>query len=807
MLRNYFKIAVRNLMKYKFISFINLFGLSVGLACCLLIFCYIKNEVSFDRFHKNSDNIYRVERTFNDPETGMLSLELGAVAPPFATLLQNDFKDIKKITRILPNGSTPLRYEDKMFNEPEVFWTDEKFFDIFDITVTKGNAAKALAEPFSIMLTEELAKKYFGISDPVNKMVRMNNQYNFKVTGIFKALPGNSHFHPEVLVSFSTLKDPAIYGDENLRTNFGNNAFFTYMLLPENYNPERLESQFPAFLNRHINDGVKYKASQYTSLQLKKLTDIHLTSHRDDEIEENGDIKRVYIFTAIALFILLIACINYMNLSTARSVLRAREIGIRKVIGAGKNEIIAQFLCESVVICWLAAIVALFLTWLTLPWLNNFSGQDLSLTVLLEQKVVLLVLLFPFVVGIISGIYPALFLSSFLPVKVLNGTLKVGESSISFRKVLVVAQFSISIILIICTAIVFQQLSFMQNKSLGFAKEHIIILDNNIALNTNYQAFRTELLSNAAVENAARSSRIPSGRLLDAMGSQIDRGDSLALTLADIKFVNVDEDFIPTYGINVVDGRNFSRAFGADTSSFLINEAAVKILGLQSTKEAIGKGFQYGSRKGQLAGVFKDFNFESLHQRILPLVFQKPSTSDGYGKISIKVTGKNVPASVAHIENTWKKFLPEIPFEYSFLDENFEKLYRAESQQGSIFSVFTAIAIFIACLGLFGLSAFTITQRIKEIGIRKVLGANVRDIVFLLSKDFMKLVLLAGLIAFPVSWYAMHNWLDNFAYRIDMNWGVFILAGIIAALVAFGTISLQAIKAAIANPVKNLRTE
>ncbi len=807
MLKSYFKIGFRSLMKYKFISFINLFGLSIGLTCCMLIFMYVKNEFSYDRFHQKADQIYRIERSFNDPESGMVNLELSAVAPPFAHLLLNDFKEIENLTRFIPNGSTPLRYEEKMFNQEDVYWADEKFFQVFDVRVTRGNPASALTEPYSIMLSEEAAEKYFGKADPMNRMVRMNNQYNFRVTGVFEALPSNAHFHPEVMLSFNTLRDPAIYGEENLRTNFGNNSFYTYLQLPQGYDPDRLESQFPAFLDRYINEG-PVKASKYTSLHLRKLTDIHLKSHRDDEIEENGDIRRVYIFSAIALFILLIASINYMNLSTARSVLRAREIGIRKVVGAGKREIVGQFLSESVLICWLAAILAFLLIWFTLPWLNRVSGQELSAGMLLQWNVLTLLLLFPFAVGLLSGIYPALFLSSFQPVKVLKGTLKVGGKSTSLRKVLVVTQFSISIILIICTAIVFRQLRYMQNKSLGFSREHIVVLNNNAALGQNYEAFRTALLADPAIKNAGRSSRIPSGRLLDASGSYISRGDSLAPAKADIKVVIIDEDFIPTYGIQVLDGRNFSRAFPADTLSFLINEAAVKVLGLRSGNEAVGKGFQYGPRRGQLIGVFKDFHFESLHQRILPMVFQKalPSQTGG-GNISVKISGSNIPGALAHIESTWKKFVPGIPFEYNFLDERFADLYRAESRQRSIFTAFTGIAIFIACLGLFGLSAFTITQRVKEIGIRKVLGASVRDIVLTLSKDFMALVLVAAVIAFPVAWYAMNNWLDDFAYRVSITWSVFILAAIIAAAVAFLTISVQAIKAALANPIKSLRTE
>ena len=808
MFKSYFKIGVRNLMKYKFISFINLFGLSIGLTCCLLIFMYVKNEFSFDRFHSKADRIYRIERTFSDPESGMVNLELGAVAPPFAPLLLTDFKEIENLTRFIPNGSTPLRYGDKLFNQDDVYWADEKFFEVFDVKVARGNPAKALNDPWSVMLSREAARKYFGDADPMNRIIRMNSQFDFRVTGVFEPLPANSHFHPEVMLSFNTLRDPQIYGEENLRTNFENNSFYTYLVLPEGYDPEKMEAQFPAFLDRHITDDGGLKASRYTSLQLKKLTDIHLRSHRDDEIEENGDIRRVYIFSAIAVFILLIASINYMNLSTARSVLRAREIGIRKVVGAGRREIIGQFLSESVLICWLAAILAVGLIWGALPWLNRVSGQELSAAMLLERNVMILLLLFPFVVGLVSGTYPALFLSSFQPVRVLKGTLKVGGRSTSLRKVLVVTQFAISIILIICTAIVFQQLRYMQGKSLGFSREHMVILNNNTALAENYEAFRTALLADPNIKNAGRSSRIPSGRLLDASGSQISRGDSLAPTKADIKVVIIDEDFIPTYGIRVIEGRNFSRNFPTDTASFLVNEAAVRILGLSSARDAVGKGFQYGPVRGQLIGVFNDFHFESLHQRILPMVFQKaPDAPVGGGNISVRISGSNIPAALAHIESTWKKFVPEIPFEYNFLDERFADLYKAESRQRSIFTVFTGIAIFIACLGLFGLSAFTISQRVREIGIRKVLGASVQDIVLTLSKDFMALVLVATVIAFPVAWYAMNHWLDDFAYRISITWTVFVLAGVIAAVVAFLTISIQAVKAAVANPIKSLRTE
>ena len=807
MFKNYFKIAWRNLNRNKFISFVNLFGLTVGICCCLLIGIYIQNELSYDRYNKNADHIYRVERTFLNAETGALSLQLAAVAPPFAPLLQNDFKDIKKITSLLPVSNSTFKYGDNIFNEKNMFFADANLFDVFDFKVTKGNPATALNDPFSVMLSEKTARKYFGNADPLNKVLRVNNQFDCKVTGIYKELPENSHMHPELLVSFNTLKDSAVYGAENLMSNWGNNAFYTYLLVPDHFNVKNFEAQLPAFQNRHIPEYGKFKASDYSILSLRKLTDIHLYSHTDEEIEINGDINRVYIFSAIALFILLIACINYMNLSSARSVLRAKEIGVRKTAGASKKELIAQFLSESVFITFIAFILALILTRLGLPWLNKLSGQELSIQSLFQWKILIGILLLPFLVGILSGIYPALYLSSFQPVKVLKGVIKKGGGNISLRKALVVFQFSISIILIIATVIVFQQLNYIQNKSLGFDKEHIVTMRNNAGLNNSFQSFKDELLSNSNIKDVALSSRIPSGRLLDSQGSQLENGNSLAPSKADIKYVVADENFIPTYGINIVAGRNFSKDYGMDTSSFLINETAVKALGLLSNKDAIGKQFQYGGQDGTIAGVFNDFNFESLHQRIIPMVlYEVRQDGSSYNVISIKISG-NVSAAVDQIEKIWRKYLPEIPFEYQFLDERYAKLYTAENRQSSIFTIFSCIAIFIACLGLFGLSAFTITLRVKEIGVRKVLGASSGSIVKLISKDFLLLVVIAAVIAFPVAWYVMNQWLQEFAYRINIDWWVFVLAGFIALLIAFATISLQAIKAARANPVDSLRSE
>ena len=811
MIKNYFKIAWRNLLKYKFISFINLFGLTVGLTCCLLITTYIINELSYDRYNKNAENIYRVTRTFNTKD-GVVSLKLSTISPPFGYYFPTDFPEIQKMTRLLNNGNTPFKYKEKLINEPDVYFADNNLFDVFTLKVLEGNPKTALEEPFSVMMSEDVAKKYFGNEDPMNKVLRAYNTFDVKVTGVYKGFPENSHMHPGMLISFNTLKDSAVYGAENLRTNWGNNSFFTFLVLPKNYDPKRMIAQFPAFIDRRM-DHKDYGGdlpSKYTTLGLQKLTDIHLYSHTDYEAEANGDISRVYIFSIIALFILLIACINYMNLSTARSALRAREIGIRKVIGARKKELILQFLSESVIISWTAILLAFVCLYFALPWLNKVSGQHLTIAILYKWQVLIPILLTPFIVGILAGLYPALFMSAFQPVKTLKGLFKAGGGNISLRKVLVVAQFAISIVLIITTIIVYQQLTYMQNTALGYNKEHVVTLPYYNAVNTQYDAFRNQLLQNANIKDVARSSRIPTGRLLYASGASTIVGDSMRPVTADIKFVATDYQFIPTYGIKMAAGRNFSKAYGTDTSNFILNEAAVKAIGWKSPADAIGKNFAYDNEKGKVIGVVADFHFESLRQEIVPMIFIYRSTTpnnSNYNALSVKIGGNNIPGAMATIEKAWRQFLPDMPYQYSFLDEKFSKLYEAETRQGTIFTVFACIAIFIACLGLFGLSAFAITQRVKEIGVRKVLGAKVGTIVTLLSKDFLKLVLVAWLIAFPIAWYAMAKWLEHFAYRINIHWWVFALSGILALLVALLTVGFQAMKAAVANPVKSLRTE
>ncbi|HEV3412778.1 MAG TPA: ABC transporter permease [Puia sp.] len=815
MLKNYLRIAVRNLAKYKFISFINLFGLTVGITCCLLILTYILHETSYDKYNRNAGRTWRVTRSWNDPD-GHVSLHLGTIAPPFGPLLRNDFPDIQKMTQLLEIDHQPMRYEDKIFNEENLFFADTNFFDIFDVTLLEGNPATALAEPNSILLTPDVARKYFGDKDPMNKVVRMDNQLNFKVTGIYEPLPSAAHFHPKLLLSFSTLNDSTIYGAKQLRTNYGNNAFFTYILLPKDYPVQSMVAQFPAFLDRHIpTNGAPpgFIPHQGTKLYLQPLTDIHLHSNLDSEAEENGDAGRVRTFAAIALFILLIACINYMNLSTARSSLRAREIGIRKVSGALRREIILQFLSESVLISYMAYVLAAALTWLTIPALNSITGLSLSIDTLLRPAILIPLCLTPLLVGILSGLYPALFLSSFQPSRVLKGLFKAGTGSISFRKVLVVFQFAISIVLLISTTVVFQQLHFMQSTSLGFNKAQIVVMPYNAGLDKSYESFRSRLLQDPHIRMISRSSRIPSGRLLDSQGASAESGDSLKPVTTTIKFLTVDQDFLSTFGIGIAAGRDYSRLYATDTTNYILNLAATQSLGVHNPREMIGRNFSYGGIKGKVIGVMNDFNFESLHQSIVPLVLTLPApsqlASNSFAHISIKLSGDkdNIREALNYLQSAWKTYLPEVPFEYSFLDERFSQLYRSEERQGDLFTVFSGIAIFIACLGLLGLSAFSISQRVKEIGIRKVLGAHAGTIVWLLSADFLKLVALASVIAFVAAAIIMYNWLQSFAYRISLDVLVFAVAALLAAVIALVTISFQALKAAWSNPVNSLRSE
>jgi putative ABC transport system permease protein len=802
MFKNYLTIALRNLTRHKGYTFINVLGLTVGLACFLLIALYVKDELSYDRHHAHADRIYRVTRDWVGKD-GTVSLHLGHVAPPFGPLLKGEFGELEQVVRLLGTSPT-VNYGENTFNEENVFFAEENVFKVFTFRVTRGNPDRALADPFTVMLSRPVAEKYFKGENPVGKVLRFNNQFPLTVSGVFEPLPPQSHFHPQMLLSFKTLEDDRIYGKEGLRTNFGNNSFATYLLLPPGYDAGRLAARLPAFIDKHVtNDGDK--PSKWTRLYLQKLTDIHLRSHLDSEIEANGDINYIYIFSAIGVLVLLIACINYMNLATARSAGRAREVGLRKVIGARRSQLVGQFLSESAVLTGVALVLALLLAVALLPALNDFAGKSLTFRSLLDGPVVAIVVALAVVTGLAAGSYPAFFLASFQPVKVLKGKLSSASGNGGLRQSLVVVQFAISIFLIICTTVVYRQLHYIEDKSLGYRKDQVLVLPAYGGDSTlNYQAFTDELKAGAAVKNAGRSSRIPSGRLLDTNGARVMKGDSMAFTDIPVKFLNVDYDFIPTYEMKLAAGRNFSRQFATDdTTAFILNETAVRQIGWKNADLAIDQPFAYGERKGRIIGVLEDFHFESLHEEIVPMVLLMDENR--LGNLSVSLAGSDVPAALAHVEKTWKKFLPNRPFEYEFLDQQFEQLYRAEGTRGTLFTTFAAISIFIACLGLFGLASFTITQRSKEISVRKVLGASVGGIVGLLSKEFVRLVGIAFLLAIPLAWYFMDRWLQDFAYRTGIGADVFLIAGLLALGIALVTVSYQAIRAALANPVNSLR--
>jgi putative ABC transport system permease protein len=810
MIKNYFKIAWRNLIKNKVFSLLNIIGLCIGMACCTMIYLFVADELSYDRFFKDAERVYRIDREWKSPE-GKTEFTSAAIAPAFYPFLKKDFPQFEELTRFINFNGQSVQYKEKAFLEDFLYFSEDNFFNVLPFQFVQGDPKTALKEPNTIVLTEKTARKYFGQEDPIYKNLLLFSQKTpFQVTGIIKDLPSNVHFKADMFGSFASLNDTLVYGKEALETSFGNNSFVTLGRLKEGVLPQNIEAQFPAFIDRTLPPSKSQKAtnlkrSQANFLHLTRLTDIHLHSHLDYELTDNSDIKRVYIFSVIALFMLLIGSINYMNLSTSRAMLRAKEIGIRKVSGANRAMLISQFLSESILITAIATVLALFIVSLCLPILNNLIDKNLEIVQLFNLKNTGIVVLTTLIVGVLAGLYPAFFLSSFKPVSVLKGVFKLKTGgNVSLRKSLVITQFAISIALIFSTIVVVKQLKYMQTKSLGFNKDYLVTLTYNDNIRNQYDAFRNELLSNALIKNVARSSRTPAGRLLDDLGP-IKVIETDKTTSAGVKFVRTDIDFCQTYNIPLASGRYFSKDFATDTTeAFMINEATCQMLNLKN-EDAIGKNIMYAGSKGKIIGVLKDFHFESLHRQITPLIFYP--FSQGYSAITVKVEGEKLDKALVYLEATHKKFAPDAPFDYNFVDEQFGKLYEAEQRQGNLFTFFAFMAIFIACLGLLGLAMFSIQQRTKEIGVRKVLGASVVNITTLLSKDFLKLVLIANGVAFPFAYYAMTRWLQDFAYRIHIEWWIFALAGVMALLIALLTVSFQAVKAAVANPVKSLRTE
>ncbi|MEE8604339.1 MAG: FtsX-like permease family protein, partial [Candidatus Aminicenantaceae bacterium] len=762
---------------------------------------FVFDELSYDKFHENHDRIYRVTRKWFNAD-GVVNLHLGHVAPPVAPLLKNDFPKIVHAVRIIGAGGLLVGNDSAFYEEPRFFFADEDVFNMFTFDMIAGDPATALKDPFAIVITDEMAERYFGTEDPIGKSLTIqasSQKADMKVTGVIKPLPHNSHFHADFLGSFKTYE--AIVGDRELQS-WSSNNYATYLLMAEGYDINRLKSQLDPFIDRHMSEG----RSERTKLELQRLTEIHLYSHLDSEIEANSDITYVYVFSIIALFILLIACVNFMNLATARSAGRAKEVGLRKVIGAQRPQLIRQFLSESIITAVLSLLIALGIVLLVLPKFNQFISRDLSMNI--SANILLFISLFfiAIFVGLFSGIYPAVFLSAFKPVRVLKGNLDTGKKGLSFRTVLVVFQFATSIILIVCVSVVSSQLDYMQTRNLGFDEEHVVVLPSSPAIIFRLEGFKTRLLQNPNILSVSAAKRVPSGRLLDSSGARVLSGETSQPVNFRIAQLRVDYDYIPTFKMELAAGRNFSREMGTDpTQAFIINETAAKRIGWESPEEAVGKGFGYGQRNGQIIGIVKDFHFESLHQEISPIVMFLSKTD--LTQISIRISPENIPQTMAFFKDIWAEMRPDYPFSYYFIDENFDQLYRSEEQLGSIFRLFAFLSVLIGCLGLFGLASYSAERRTKEIGIRKVLGASASGITVLLSKEFTKWVLLANVIAWPVAYLIMSRWLQSFAYRAGIGVGIFLLAGGIAWVIAFLTVSYQAIKASIADPITALKYE
>lgn len=808
MLKNYIKIALRNLRKNPGYSFINIFGLALGMGISILILLFVQYELSYDTYHENSDRIVRASRAWFNQD-GETSLHLGHAAPPFGPLLEQDFEGtVEEVVRFF-QVSPLLRYEDKVFVENRFFFADPEVFSMFSWNMIKGDPATALTHPDGLVITESMARKYFGSDDPVGKAIEFEVQETrvpFQVTGVVEDVPENSHFKFDFLASMEPVVQ--FYGGyEEMMQNYGSNNFATYLLLPEGYDYRRLQEQIPAFIDRHLGQSDQaVPASENTMLYLQPLTDIHLHSNLDSEIEANSRIEYVYIYTAIALFILIIACINFMNLSTARSANRAIEVGLRKVVGAERRSIMRQFIGESMVMALLSLLLAVFLVELMLPYINDFIDKNLSLNLFRNYSHLLGLTGLMLLVGLVAGSYPAFFLSGFEPASVLKGSFKAGGAHERFRSVLVVVQFAISITLIVCMIVVYNQLDFMRNKDLGFDRENIAVLPVSQQITSNYENVRSRLLGHPGIVNVSISSRVPSGRLLDSQDTEAEVNGELRDIDFRVADIHVSHNFLETFGIELAAGRNFDISLASDsTRAFILNEAAVRTIGWSSPEEALDKQFHYGGRRGRVIGVVKDFNFESLHQSIAPIVFLIPEQR--INSVTVKMRDNMREETLAFLEEQWASLRPGFPFTYYFVEDNFDEQYNAEERLGQLFGFFALLAVVIAALGLFGLASFTAQQRIKEIGIRKVLGATVTQIVLLLSKRFTLLVLAGILIATPIAWYAMQQWLENFAYSISIPLWAFVVAGGLSLLVAWGTIGYQSIRAAMSNPVKSLRSE
>lgn len=806
MFKNYFKIAVRSLLRNKAFTTINIFGLAAGIATCLVIVLFIQDEWSYDRYNEKADQMVRI--TFHGKMKGQ-NINESTVMPPVAQAAKTEFPEVKEATRIRRVGSPIMSYGDKSFKEDAFAYVDSNFFQVFTLPLIEGDASTALLEPNNIVITTEIARKYFGDIDPLGKtlVVKSSNSL-FKVSGVIKPVPANSHFKFDFFAAMS-----GFAGSRS--TSWMESEYYTYFVLPVGYDHRKLEAKLPQLVDKYM--GVQMQQAFGMSLQefrntgndvgfsLQRLTDIHLHSNFAFDLKPAGDIKYLYLFGAIAIFMLLIACINFMNLSTAGASKRAREVGIRKVMGSLKAQLIRQFLAESVLISALSLVVAIVLVFMFLPYFNDISGKQLGIHLSQAFWLIPALLGIGLVTGLLAGSYPAFYLSSFKPVAVLKGRFSNSRQNSFFRNGLVVFQFFISISLMVGTTIVYKQLVYIQTKKLGYDKGQVMVLPEMWLLGDKQEVFKQSLLQDTRVVSVSTSGFVPAGDTYNNNFFVSPSGESSDM-IKTLRY-DVDYDYISTLGMELVSGRDFSRSFGTDSSAVIINETAATTFGWES--KALGKVLTNRDNDGtvntlNVIGVVKDFHFKSLHEKISPLLMV---LGKGASTMIVKTKKGEVSGLIAYMEKEWKILKAEAPMVYSFLDDRFNNTYMAEQKTAKLLGIFALLTILVACLGLFGLSTFTAEQRVKEVGIRKVLGATESGIVALLTKDFLKLVALSFVIAVPFAWWMMSKWLEDFAYRINISIWVFALAAGVAIFITLITVSFKAIRAALANPVSSLRAE
>jgi putative ABC transport system permease protein len=807
MIKNYFKTAFRSLLKNKFYTGINIIGLAVGLATCLTILLYVLDDLNYDKFNSKADRIYRLNYEIKFGQNYGVAAQSPA---PMGPEIVKEFPQVEQYTRLRWYGGFLAKKGENNVQEGRVAYADSTLFDVFTLPVIEGNAKTALTEPHSMVITETIAKKYFNATAVVGKTLTINNKDVYKITAVIKDIPRQSHFQFDFFLPFA--ENPDSRDDDWLSQNYN-----TYILLRKGANPDALTPQINAMNDRHIGPELQnvihlslesFKTGGgFVKISLVPLLDIHLHSNLDGELYTNGSIQFIYIFSSIAVLILLIACVNFMNLATARSANRAREVGVRKVLGSLRRDLIEQFLTESVLISCIALVLAIGIAFLMLPYFNQLAQKQIQVGALFQPGMLLSLLVLMFVVGLLAGSYPAFVLSAFKPVEVLKAKVASGLKGSWLKNSLVVFQFVISIILIVSTLVIYSQLGYIRNRDIGFNRKQVLIINGTGALGNRADAFKDGVMQISGVQAITASGYLPTNfaRNNNAFFTSPTFGQSSSVSMQDW---GVDENYIPTLGIQLEQGRNFSSQFPTDSGAVIINEAAAKLIG---KRDLINKPlYQFMDiqtkkvRVYHIIGVMKNFNFSTLRDAVSPLglVLEKANWA-----ISVRYDASDEAAVVDAIRNKWRSFVPGEPFDYAFMDDQFNDLYNGEKQTGQIFSTFSILAILIASLGLFGLVTYAAAQRTREIGIRKVLGATVAGIVAMITKDFLKLVLIASLIALPFSWWAMNKWLQGFAYRIAIGWWIFVIAAIAAVVIALVTVSYQSIRAALANPVKSLRSE